>query len=79
MAEIIVARALDDTRLLYGLLEGLPQNGFIDMVAAFLAGLCILPPFLLREHPLPPPVLRRVRILAVQGVWQPGAALDASG
>jgi len=59
--------------------NGSLKNGFMDVVAAFLAGLCTLPPFLLREHALPPPVLRRVTIPAVQGVGQPGAALDASG
>jgi len=78
VTESVTPDMLNNSSLPGRFFNGSLKNGFMDVVAAFLAGLCTLPPFLLREHPLPPPVLRRVRILAVQGAGHHWAIISSS-
>jgi len=44
-----------DSGLGNGMFEQLLQDGFIQVVPAFFAGLIILPPVLPRKHPMPAP------------------------
>jgi len=65
---VLTSNMLDNTGPLHGPLH----YGFVNMVAAFFSGLCVLPPMLLGEDPLPPPVGGRVGAFARAPLLRPG-------
>ena len=70
MPECVAPGMLDHTGPADSILDSPLQNRLVNVMPSFFARLRIFPPGFLRKDPLPAPVLRRVGILAVQGVRQ---------
>ena len=71
MSEGVTSDVLDYAGFANGLLYSPLENGLMDVVAAFLAGLDVLPTVLLGEDPLPALFRRTIAL-----VPQPGAVFD---
>ena len=70
VAERVTTGVLGDPRLADGVLDGALDGRLVDVMASLFAGLLIYPPVFGREHVLPAPVSRGIRVLAGQGIRQ---------
>ena len=77
MAESVTGRPLGQAGLSYGNIDRLPEDGRVNMMPSFFAGLCVLPAAFLREDPLPAPFLWRVGAFAIKGIRQQHSAISA--
>ncbi len=78
MSKSVTANMFNDSGLQTSLSHSTLHKRFVNMMTAFLSCLSIFPPIFLGEHPLPPPFLRRIRILAIQCIRHQDAALPRS-
>lgn len=74
MAQAVTRCPFHEAGLPHGLIEDLLENGHIHMMTSFLIGLGASPAILLREHPLPAPVQRRLGILPIERIKHPHSA-----
>ncbi len=70
MPECVATHVLHNPRLADGLLDGPLENRLVNMMPSFFVSPGVLPAAFLGKDPLPAPVLRRVGVLAVEGVWK---------
>lgn len=68
MPERMASHALDEVCLAHRFLYCPLENCLVDVVPSLFAGLGILPAVLLRENPLPTPLLRRIGVFSFDGV-----------
>lgn len=74
MPECVACGPLREPGLRHGASHGFLHQRFVNVMTALFVGLAVDPSVVLGKHPLPAPVLWRVGILAVEGVWKQDAA-----